>query len=114
VRLAQVILFVRDVARMKTFYGQAFGLQMIEEDAGFCRLDGGGCVLMLHALGEPPSVEPRLDSFIKFAFHTDDVDATRNALVALGARMRDPHHFGNVTFCDGVDPEGNVFQITTR
>ena len=113
-RLAQVIVFGNDLLRMKAFYGQALGLSVLEEGDGFIRLEAGGCVLMLHAIREPPSAKPREDTFIKLAFHTDDVAATRDALIGLGARMYDPHHFGTVTFCDGVDPEGNVFQITTR
>ena len=113
-RLAQVILFVNDVPRRKAFYGQAFGLTVLEEEDGYCRLDSGGCVLMLHALREPPSPTPREDTFIKFCFQTDDVAGLRGKLTALGAKMREPHHFGTITFCDGVDPEGNIFQITTR
>lgn len=113
-RLAQAILFVNDVVRMKAFYTGLLGLTVIEDEPGYARLDGGGCVLMLHALREPPSPTPRTDSFIKLAFHSDDVGATRSQLIAHGIQMRDLHQFGNVTLCDGVDPEGNVFQITSR
>lgn len=35
-------------------------------------------------------------------------------LVALGVAMRESHRYGDASFCDGVDPEGNVFQLTTR
>jgi catechol-2,3-dioxygenase len=113
-RLAQVILFVNDVARMQAFYGKGFGMSVVEQGDGYVRLGSGGCVLMLHALREPPSATPREDSFIKFCFHTDDIAATREALSALGARMRDCHQYQTVSFCDGVDPEGNIFQITTH
>jgi hypothetical protein len=47
-------------------------------------------------------------------FHVDDVDAARVALVVAGVRMRDVHRYSGFAFCDGIDPEGNVFQITTR
>jgi predicted enzyme related to lactoylglutathione lyase len=113
-RLAQAILFANDLGVMKAFYRDAFGLTILEDDPGYVRLDSGGAVLMLHKLGEPPSPTPRCDSFIKLCFKSDDVPAARAALVARGVAMRDLHHFGAVTLCDGVDPEGNIFQITTR
>lgn len=56
----------------------------------------------------------RADSYIKLCFHVDDIDGTRAALIAAGVRMRDLHRHGDVAFCDGVDPEGNIIQITTR
>jgi catechol-2,3-dioxygenase len=113
-RLAQVILFANDLVRMKELYSGFLGLAILEEADGYLRLDaGGGCVLMLHQLGEPPSPTPRQDTFIKLAFHADDVAAARAALIAHGVQMKEPHHFGSVTFCDGVDYEGNIFQITS-
>ena len=92
VRLAQLILFTGD-------------------------LDAGGVVLALHALRNEPAViapVPREASYWKPCFHADDVEATRAALVAAGATMRDIHRFDDVVLCDGCDPDGNVFQITTR
>jgi predicted enzyme related to lactoylglutathione lyase len=120
-RLAQAVLFVADTARMMDFYTEAFGLTLLDGDPadGFVRLDAGGVALALHALrNEPRSASgappPREDSHIKLAFHVDDIEAVRDQVAAKGAVMRDIHRFGDVAFCDGIDPEGNVFQITTR
>lgn len=119
-RLAQVILFTEDVPRLAAFYRDAIGLPELDGSAasGFLRLDAGACALALHALSPatPPRDEPapRLDSWIKVCFHVDDIDGARAALVARGAAMRDVHRYEGVAFCDGVDPDGNVFQITTR
>ena len=116
--MAQTIVFVDDVARMQAFYHGVLGLPVITAEPGWVRLDAGGVVLALHAikpgrkLPEPPP--ERVDSHIKLCFHVDDVDAVRTGLVEAGIRMRDIHRYNGVAFCDGVDPEGNVFQITTR
>jgi catechol 2,3-dioxygenase-like lactoylglutathione lyase family enzyme len=116
--MAQVILFVEDVPRMQAFYERVLHLPVITAEPGWVRLDAGGAVLALHAIKAGPALpEPppeRVDSNIKVCFRVDDVDGERAALVAAGVRMRDVHRYQGVAFCDGIDPEGNVFQITTR
>jgi catechol 2,3-dioxygenase-like lactoylglutathione lyase family enzyme len=117
VRLAQVVLFVHDVAGMAAFYCQALGLETVEDSPGWVRLAAGDVVLGLHAVSGPAPAAPaapRADACVKLCFHSDDVDAARAALLARGVPMRDVVRFGAVAFCDGVDPEGNVFQLTSR
>jgi catechol 2,3-dioxygenase-like lactoylglutathione lyase family enzyme len=123
-RLGQVVLFVKDLARMRAFYQDALGLTPVSGTAaeGWLRLDAGGTVLALHAL--PPHVAakvtitdpPRIrdDTAIKFTFQVEDVERAREAFAARGARMGETRRFGSLVFCDGVDPEGNVFQISNR
>jgi catechol 2,3-dioxygenase-like lactoylglutathione lyase family enzyme len=117
-RMAQTIVFVENVARMQAFYQDTLGLPVITAEPGWVQLDAGGVVLALHAikagrrLPEPPP--ERVDACIKLCFHADDVDGARAALIAAGVGMREVHRHGDVAFCDGLDPEGNVFQITTR
>jgi catechol 2,3-dioxygenase-like lactoylglutathione lyase family enzyme len=115
-RLNQVMLFVTDMARMKAFYRGIIGLPVLEDGAEWARLGDAGCALALHVLPgsipDPPI--PRLDSYIKVCFHADDVDAMRASLVERGVEMKELHRFESATFCNGVDPEGNIFQITSR
>ena len=117
-RMAQTIIFVDDVPRMQAFYHGTLGLPVITAEPGWVRLDAGQVVLALHAIPPGPKLpEPapeRLDANLKLCFHVDDVDGMRGVLIAAGVRMRDVHHHGGMAFCDGIDPEGNVFQITTR
>ncbi|HEY1813927.1 MAG TPA: VOC family protein [Kofleriaceae bacterium] len=117
-QLSQLILFVHDTRRMQTFYEQ-LGLAVVDGSAadGFVRLcnPSGGAVLALHytkAIGPPSG--PRTETAMKPCFHVDNVDAARAALVADGTHMRDIHRFEGIAFCDGIDPEGNIFQLTTR
>jgi catechol 2,3-dioxygenase-like lactoylglutathione lyase family enzyme len=116
--MAQTIVFVEDVARMQAFYQGVLGLPAITAEPGWVRLDAGGVVLALHAIKpgprQPESPPERVDSSIKLCFHVDDIDGARAGLVAAGVKVREVHRYGEVAFCDGIDPEGNVFQITTR
>jgi predicted enzyme related to lactoylglutathione lyase len=116
--MAQVILFVEDVPRMQAFYERLLRLPVITAEPGWVRLDAGAVVLGLHAIKAGPAVpDPppaRVDANIKVCFHVEDIDGARAALVAAGTHMRDVHRYQGVAFCDGIDPEGNIFQITTR
>ncbi len=118
-RLTQAILFGNDLERLAAFYGGVLGLVVREGSPadGFMRLDAGGCMLALHSLPVPPAEDPapaREDAYLKLTFHADDVEAERARLVALGVRMRTPWRFGGIVGCEGLDPEGNVFQISNR
>lgn len=117
--LAQALLFVADVPRMQAFYEGVLGLAVVSAEPGYVQL-GTGAILALHAI--PPEYLPviasppveREDGVIKLGFHVDDVDAERARLVGLGVTMRETKRWGGIAFCDGIDPEGNVFQLTTR
>jgi catechol 2,3-dioxygenase-like lactoylglutathione lyase family enzyme len=114
-RLAQVILFTGDAGRLRDFYVGALGLSVLEDSPGWIRLDAGRGVLALHDLPGEPTGDParrREDSYWKPCFQVDDVEVTRARLVAAGVAMGEVHRFGEVVFCDGTDPDGNIFQIT--
>lgn len=117
-QLSQLILFVHNTRRMQTFYEQ-LGLAIVDGSAadGFVRLcdPNGGAVLALHytkVIGPPTGT--REGTALKACFQVDDVDASRATLIADGVTMQDIHRFEGIAFCNGIDPEGNIFQITTR
>jgi len=121
-RLAQVLVFVVDMARMQRFYRDLLGLAVIDEAPGFARYDAGGTRLALHAIPaeiaatiaitDPP--ERRADAAIKVAFEVDDLAATRARLAAAGIAIGEIWTWGGQSACDGVDPEGNVFQLASQ
>jgi len=117
-KLAQAMVFVHDAPKMQAFY-ESLGLRVVDGDApsGFVRLadPAGGAVLALHATKAiGPGGPPRVDTPTKLCFHVDDIDREHAALIARGVTMRDIHRWEGIAFCDGIDPEGNIFQITTR
>jgi predicted enzyme related to lactoylglutathione lyase len=119
--MSRVILFVGDTEKMTAFYRDVIGLPVIEgEGSDFVVLDAGGCQLCIHAIpaeyleGSFDHAPPREDSYVKFVFEAEDIEAERQELIEKGARMKEVVRFGSIALCDGCDPEGNIFQISTR
>ena len=116
--LGRAILFVKDLPRMTAFYRDTLGLTVASGSAGWVEFDAGAVSLALHAIpaalaariviDTPPHV--RENAPVKLSFAVADVAAERARLVAAGAVMREARSWG----CDGVDPEGNVFQLIAR
>lgn len=110
--IRRVILFANDVPATAAFYVKAFGLETHGDasDVEFIDMDAGACRLAIHR-GAPPRNARHAP---KVVFGARDIDATRQRLSDAGAKMGKVIEFEGLSFCDGADPEGNVFQISTR
>jgi extradiol dioxygenase family protein len=118
VQLTRVIIFAKDLEVMRQFYCEKMGLLPIPGSGqpGWIECDAGHTRVALHAI--PASIaegislanpiEPREDNPVKLVFAVKDVEAERSRLVAQGVTMFETKPWGA---CDGLDPEGNVFQI---
>ncbi len=117
--MTRVILYTHDVRRLKVFYQTHFGLALREDiDGEWVVLDAGGVELALHRVGPAHRAasagQTGAGSNAKFVFRIDDdLEARREALVRDGIAMREIKRFAGFPYrlCDGVDPEGNVFQL---
>jgi catechol 2,3-dioxygenase-like lactoylglutathione lyase family enzyme len=116
-RLSHAMIYVKDLPRMVAFYTGTLGLKPIEETRldNWVEFETGGARFSLHAIpaqiaagieiSSPP--KPRETSPVKLFFEVDDVAAERRKLEALGVQIIERPWGG----CDGVDPEGNIFEI---
>jgi catechol 2,3-dioxygenase-like lactoylglutathione lyase family enzyme len=112
------MIFAKDMERMTAFYRDGIGLELVAERSSdwWVEFQAGAAMLALHQVSPdiadcieittPP--EPRSNTPIKLGFETADLEATRAHLIEHGAIMFEPRRWGT---CDGLDPEGNVFQI---
>jgi predicted enzyme related to lactoylglutathione lyase len=120
-RLRSAMLYVKDLERMKQFYGDMLGAKPTNRDWTdvWATFDTGGARFSLHAIPaeiakqieitSPPT--PREKDPVKLIFEVKDVESERSRLESLGIRMlRRPWQQPGEA-CDAVDPEGNVFQI---
>ena len=107
-KLALVILFTAQINAMSRFYGEVLGLRRVTNEKGWKEFSAGGARIALHS---GPSSPGRKGP--KIVFHTKNVAALREKLVARGA------NFGKVReaefcLCDGKDPDGNPIQLSNR
>ena len=122
-RLACAMIYVKDLPRMKEFYQQMLGAQPVNTEwkDSWALFDTGGSRFALHAIpaevaqnieiSSPP--KPRETSPVKLIFAVDDVPAERNRLKAMGIAMLQRPWQNAAEECEGVDPEGNIFQISS-
>lgn len=120
-RLQCAMLYVSDLARMVAFYRDGAGLTALPNRLGdgWVEFDAGGARFALHAI--PPHIaagiaiddpaKAREETPIKLIFEVADLDAARTQLARHGAQLMPVSAWGA---CDGVDPEGNVFQLVAR
>lgn len=108
---------------MKNFYQQMLRAQPVNTDWTdvWALFEAGGARFALHAIpteiarnieiSSPP--EPRESSPVKLVFAVENVPEERKRLEALGIALFHRPWQNPARECEGVDPEGNIFQITS-
>ena len=109
-KVKRIILFVRNVTKMKEFYRDVLGLKIREDTKDWVDFDAGSVAIALHSGGGANETKVAR----KISFYSDDVPLTRDELMDRGVKMGKVISFGKLRFCDGQDPEGNYFQISNR
>ncbi|MGQ0542207.1 MAG: VOC family protein [Blastocatellia bacterium] len=110
--ISRVIIFTPDVERLSGFYRSFFALGVVGESGEeWTELNAGGCNIAFHKISEQPEIR---DGWIKLVFGSRDVAAEKSRLESLGVAMSDVVEFGDIQLCDGQDPDGNWFQISSR
>lgn len=120
ISMSRLILYVRDVELLKSFYRTHFAFPVIEEiESEWAVLKAGEVEIALHRVGvayrdRPTSGET---SNAKLVFSVESgLEDLRETLVKAGVRMREMKRYEGFpqSMCDGEDPEGNVFQLSQR
>lgn len=120
--LGRIIIFGHFIEKLKFFYVENFGFSVIEEIANqWIVLNAGQMELAIHKIGqgyEPIEGEEfRVENNIKLVFYINgNLENFRQRLIEKGVLIGDIKSFDgkNSLFCDGEDPEGNVFQIEQK
>jgi predicted enzyme related to lactoylglutathione lyase len=107
--LARVILFTSQMEQMAKFYGEVLGLKQVTSEKGWREFKAGGVNIGLHSGPASPGRKGP-----KIVFHAKDVAATREALMARGAKFGKARQGETFCLCDGKDPDGNPIQLSDR
>lgn len=117
--LDTIILYVQNVDKLKSFYTNVFGLEIVEDDQLiWTLLKAGNGYIGLHKIGDQylDKIKEgyKFDNNTKIVFEIhEDINKTRQLLIDQNVSMREIKTFHNYDYflCDGEDPEGNVFQL---
>ena len=120
--LNTIIIFVRDIDIVKSFYTDILQLHIIEEyTSQWVLLNAGTANIGLHKIGEPYAGNIangyKFDNNTKMVFETrEDIYTLRASLLQQGVSMQEVKTFDNYDYwlCDGQDPEGNIFQLKQK
>lgn len=112
-RIRSVMLFVKDIEKVATFYEGHFGLVRIgEPEDGYLELDAGGVRLALHAARW--SDGDNSESPAKIVFECEDVHHAVSEYRKNGLEFSKVFEWKNFAFADTKDPENNAVQISSR
>lgn len=111
-KLARVMLSVRDRDKQLAFYRDALGMPVKGDasDPNVVELDAGPCSILLikgERAGDP-------EGRTRMVLFAEDVPGLREELELLGIKVGKLKAFGDHQAFDATDPEGNPLQITNR
>lgn len=112
------MLYVKDLARMREFYGRLFQTPPINTEwiDSWALFHVGGTKFALHAIPAEgmEASSKREQSPVKLIFAVEDVSAERARLEAMGIAILQRSWQEPAESCDCADPEGNIFQLVAR
>ena len=121
IKFDSIILYVQNINVLKHFYVENFNLKVLEEDNVWVLMNAGSVNIGLHKIGEQYLEKitegHQFDNNTKIVFQIDtDIESARNELLSKNVQMREIKTFERYDFwlCDGLDPEGNVFQLKCK
>jgi len=116
------VIYAKDYRALAKFYEQVAGLTQREADEEYVLLDAPYFQLVIlqipdliaanSIIDKPP--RKRENTPIKLFLNVGSIENARQAAKLLGGEMNSAEKewkFHGVKRCDGIDPEGNVFQL---
>jgi predicted enzyme related to lactoylglutathione lyase len=123
--VAAAVIYAKDVSRLSAFYARVANLAIAHEEAGHASLGSAALQLFIVAMNphvaarvqiaQPPV--PRENTALKFIFPVTSLSAAREFAAETNGALKPAESewtFDGHRHCDGLDPEGNVFQLRER
>lgn len=112
-KIARVILYVRDIPKVASFYERFFGMRPLPGATdGWLELSSpsGGCTIALHRA----AVSQKSGAAVKIVFGVEDVHAFKSEKGKEGLKFGVVHEVDSFAFSNAKDPAGNSIQISSR
>ena len=118
--MTTVVLWVDRFEECRNFYRSMLGASLEHESEGFVDIRTPNHAVLLHRIPDEwasdtsQPAEPRDENPIKPVFEVSSIEVARASLSGSAGRLFDPstqQTYGLMTYCDGVDPDGNVIQV---
>lgn len=107
--IRRIVLFTSRMPQMAAFYRDVLGLRQIADNPGWKEFAAGGCNIALH--NGSSEIGQRAP---KMSFYARDVGASRALLIKRGAKLGKVRSGAGLDLCEGKDPDGNPFQLSSR
>jgi len=120
--MAGAVLYVKNIAKVSTFYLNVAELAVVGFEDGYIVLESPSFQLVLVAIPEEIAVNieisspptRREDTPVKLIFYVSSISVARTAALQFGGELSPMDRewtFRGHRVCDGLDPEGNVIQF---
>jgi predicted enzyme related to lactoylglutathione lyase len=118
--MSTTVLFVDGLTQSANFYAALLGGELLDQSPTFVRVASDSSEVLIHQIpGATPeaSYQTREGAAMKPVYFVASINSARTSVANLGGRVYDASTvatYGNVNYCDAVDPEGNVIQLAER
>jgi catechol 2,3-dioxygenase-like lactoylglutathione lyase family enzyme len=121
--MTKIVLWVSDMDAQIAFYSRLLSLDVAARESAFTELSSESSSVLLHQLPDEyraivpltAQLTPQHDVAIKPVFIVANLASARESVVGtLGSVNGGENTYGDSTYLDVVDPEGNVIQIEQR
>jgi len=118
--MTTVVLWAEELDNAANFYAALLGAEISDQSVDFVRISSDQNQILLHAVPheyrEGVSVPPvvREEAVLKPVYQVQSIAAARDAVADMAGKVLSADReqsFGATRYCDGFDPEGNVFQL---
>ncbi len=118
--MTTVVLWADRFDECRDFYRHLLGAHLMHESPTFVEVRSECAAVLLHrvpaewASDTSKPAQTREDNPIKPVFEVASIEGARAALSHIAGRLFDPstqQTYELMTYCDGVDPDGNVIQV---
>ena len=109
--LVEILMYVNDVERSRSFYESGLGLQAAQSDDSSVKYDAGRVMLALADAGEHGVKVGERDDTAQIVFYVDDLDAARAELESRGVVFGETLRYEIGATAAFYDPDGHFLTL---